>query len=232
MDWKDKIDLYYRAGIAYEKGDPSELTDRQWDELCQELLQNWDQIPHEQRRKLVKDDLKSATAMYLPHRYEVMCKFTPKVWKDKIDLYYRAGIAYEKGDSTELTDTEWDHLCRELLGKWDMMPHEQRRKLVKDDLKSATAMHLTYKHRIMCKLKPKARPKMKKRRYIYDFIGSLMRSGILIAACIGKWSQKGVLVHVVQDNRNVDRFFFRYENSPSKTARELSKIMKEFRDAG
>jgi hypothetical protein len=63
LDHKTLIAYYWQAGFLYEHHDDSFLTDGEWDALCLRLLNEWDSLPDtEHKRKIVKEDLSSATA--------------------------------------------------------------------------------------------------------------------------------------------------------------------------
>ncbi len=62
MGLEDKVHLYLKASYVYyiDYGDPV-ITDSEYDKLCRDLYENWEELPEKFKERLSKDSLKAGT---------------------------------------------------------------------------------------------------------------------------------------------------------------------------
>ena len=90
------ISYFLMAGYLWHIENLPLLTDDSWDELCEAIHKNWEQITHKHREYIDKDFLKAHTAFYI--RAE---QYPEIVKRAALQLYDERGIGAWQQISTK-----------------------------------------------------------------------------------------------------------------------------------
>lgn len=81
------VPAFLMAGYLYNTGvSESPLTDPEWDALCGQINEQWENITHPHKHLIKREHLGTATAMYLTEEYlPSITKHAAMIWKNNHD---------------------------------------------------------------------------------------------------------------------------------------------------
>lgn len=78
---KNPVARYLMASYAYYVEDDPIMTDGEFDELCKNLLEDWDKIDHPHKANITKSDLEAGTFL---GEYPTIVKFALKSYRNSL----------------------------------------------------------------------------------------------------------------------------------------------------